>query len=260
MSPETERNLERAMALEAFANAKYTRFAACARMNENPDLASLFQTTADLDRIAHFRKEFDFVYAPCGDAENLQSAISDKDSVIEMYSEFMRQAEAAARKHGVNFPTLNAAFSDLTSYFHGDFDAVIALGNGLCNLQRMEDIEMALRSMHACCRRGGICVVGIKDFEAIKRNGERFHGHRIVDRDGIRTILFEVWDFEDPMLISTAYVVSHPQDDQPASVRRAQTREYMLCESDLRRLAVTVGFARVLRLDHPNEAAYALRK
>ena len=56
MSPETERNLERAMALEAFANAKYTRFAACARMNENPDLASLFQTTADLDRIAHFRK------------------------------------------------------------------------------------------------------------------------------------------------------------------------------------------------------------
>jgi rubrerythrin len=95
MSPETERNLERAMAFEAFATAKYTRFAACARRNENPDLASLFQATADLDRIAHFRKEFDFVYAPCDDAENLQSAISDKDSVIEMYSEFMRQAQAA---------------------------------------------------------------------------------------------------------------------------------------------------------------------
>jgi SAM-dependent methyltransferase len=172
----------------------------------------------------------------------------------------LREAEAAAREHGVNFPTLKAAFSDLSSYFHGDFDAVIALGNGLCNLQRMEDIEMALRSMHACCRLGGICLVGIKDFEAIKRDGERFHAHRIVDRDDMRTILFEVWDFEDPVLISTAYLVCHPHDDQAASVRSAQTREYMLHETELRRLAEAVGFAEVLRLDHPNEAAYVLHK
>jgi rubrerythrin len=95
MSPQTEKNLERAMAIEAFAHAKYARFAASARMNENPDLASLFQSTADLDRIAHFRKEFDFAYAPHSDVENLESAIKDKASVIDMYSEFMRQAEAA---------------------------------------------------------------------------------------------------------------------------------------------------------------------
>src|SRR6266566_191149 len=130
MSPETERNLERAMALEAFANAKYTRFAASARMNENPDLASLFQTTADLDRIAHFRKEFDFVYAPGDDAENLQSAISDKDSVIEMYSEFMRQAEAAGdysaaalfdsvrRDEMVEIRGLREAFDEIRSESH----------------------------------------------------------------------------------------------------------------------------------------------
>lgn len=95
MSPQTEKNLETAMAVEAFAHAKYARFAASARINDNPDLASLFQSTADLNRIAHFRKEFDFAYAPRGDVENLESAIKDKASVIEMYSEFMRQAEAA---------------------------------------------------------------------------------------------------------------------------------------------------------------------
>jgi len=94
MSPQTERNLEKAMALEAFANAKYTRFAACARRNENPDLARLFQIAADMDRSVHFRREFDFAHMPCDDAENLQAAISDKDAVIAMYSEFIRQAEA----------------------------------------------------------------------------------------------------------------------------------------------------------------------
>ena len=95
MSPQTELNLEKAMAVEAFANAKYTRFAACARKNDNPELARLFQTTADLDRAAHFRREFDFAHLPCDNAENLQSAINDKESVIAMYSEFIRQAEAA---------------------------------------------------------------------------------------------------------------------------------------------------------------------
>jgi rubrerythrin len=56
MSPQTEKNLERAMAIEAFGHAKYARFAATARMSKNPDLASLFQSTADLDRTAHFSK------------------------------------------------------------------------------------------------------------------------------------------------------------------------------------------------------------
>jgi hypothetical protein len=34
----------------------------------------------------------------------------------------------------------------------------------------------------------------------------------------------------------------------------------MLYEAELRRLAEAVGFAEVLRLDHPNEAAYALQR
>jgi glycine/sarcosine N-methyltransferase len=170
----------------------------------------------------------------------------------------LAEAETAAREHGVHFPVLNARFVDLASYFDGDFDAVIALGNGLCNLEHVDEIDQALRSMRACCRDGGVCVVGIKDFEAIRRQGERFHGHGIVDRDGARTILFEVWDFQDPTLVSTAYVVEDPSNEQCATVRRAQTREYMLHEDELRALALAAGFRLVRRLDHPTEAAFAL--
>jgi glycine/sarcosine N-methyltransferase len=172
----------------------------------------------------------------------------------------LHEAETTAREHGVSFPMLNVRFAELTSHFRGDFDAVIALGNGLCNLARVEDIESALGAMHTCCHPSGICLIGIKDFEAIKRDSERFHGHRIVDRDGTRTILFEAWDFEDPTLISTAYLVSHPCNGERATVRWAQTREYMLHEEELRRLAEVVGFREVLRLDHPSEAAYALQR
>lgn len=58
MSPQTKRNIGKAMAFEALASAKYTRFAACARTNDNPELAGHFQTIAGIDRTAHFRKEF----------------------------------------------------------------------------------------------------------------------------------------------------------------------------------------------------------
>lgn len=170
----------------------------------------------------------------------------------------LREAEIMARKFGVSFPMLNARFADLTSFFDGDFDAVIALGNGLCHLPRPDEIEQALLSMRACCRAGGVCLIGIKDFETIDRHGERFHAHRILERDGIRTLLFEVWDLEDPILVSTAYVVQHALDEDSTTVRRAQTREYMLHESELRALASKAGFRRVRRLKHPSEAAYAL--
>lgn len=170
----------------------------------------------------------------------------------------LRQADITAREHGVKFPTLNTAFADLSSHFQGDFDAVITLGNGLCNLERPEDIEQALRSMYVCCRSGGVCLVGIKDFEAIKGDSERFHGHQIVDRDDARTILFEAWDFQDPVLVSTAYVVTHPRERGEATVRSAQTREYMLHEAELRTLAGAAGFMEIRRLDHPNEATFAL--
>jgi SAM-dependent methyltransferase len=172
----------------------------------------------------------------------------------------LRQAATTARAHGVDFPLLNAGFADLSAHFRGEFDAVIALGNGLCNLEHVEDIEGALRSMHLCCRPGGICLIGIKDFEAIKRAGERFHGHRMEDLDGIRTILFEVWDFEDPLLISTAYLVRDPQNGEQPTVRLAQTHEYMLYEAELRRLARVVGFKQMCRLEHSSEAAYALHR
>jgi hypothetical protein len=170
----------------------------------------------------------------------------------------LRQAQTTAREHGVRLPLMKVRFGDLDSYFHGDFDAVIALGNGLCNLARVDEIAQALRSMQACCRTHGVCLVGIKDFEEFKRLGERFHGHRIVERGETRTVLFEVWDFEDPTLISTAYLVQHASNETSPTVRCAQTREYMLYEPELRELALAAGFRQVRRLNHPNEAVFAL--
>lgn len=135
MSPQTKQNIEKAMAVEALASAKYTRFAACARANENPEVARLFQIAADIDRTAHFRKEFDLDTGPCDDRENLESAIEDKEWLIEMYGEFVRQAEAA-----------------------GDFDTAL-LFDGI----RQDELLQAGRFRHALdeLRAGSRCAQGL---------------------------------------------------------------------------------------------------
>lgn len=135
MSPQAKHNIEKAMAVEALASARYLRFAACARTHENPELARLFQIAADIDRTAHFRKEFDLDVTPCDDRQNLESAIEDKESLIEMYGEFVRQAEAA-----------------------GDYDTAL-LFDGI----RQDELLQAGRFRHALdeLRIGSRCAQGV---------------------------------------------------------------------------------------------------
>jgi rubrerythrin len=95
MSPETKNNLRTAMEAEAFAYAKFARFAACARMHQNLGVASLFQTVADEERIHHFSMEADLASAAGSDVDSLDDAISDISKQITMYEDFAAQASTA---------------------------------------------------------------------------------------------------------------------------------------------------------------------
>jgi len=109
-----------------------------------------------------------------------------------------------------------------------------------------------------CCRPSGMCLIGIKDFRRLRQEGERFHGHSIADRDAERTILFEVWDFEEHHLLVHAFILQGARDARHWPARVAQTREYMLLEEELRTLATTAGFISVTPLDHPSELVFSL--
>lgn len=94
MSPQTKRNLKTAMQNEAFSQAEYLRFAARARMNENWDLAQLFQTAADNDRTEHFGKEAEVACLVADDSENLRCAIAEKRTAAATYGRFAKEATA----------------------------------------------------------------------------------------------------------------------------------------------------------------------
>lgn len=169
----------------------------------------------------------------------------------------LEQARAQACRLGLALSFHQLAFIDLPGSLPAPFDAVIALGNGLCHQERREDIVSALHAMRLCCRPGGLCLVGIKDFDTARRDRVRFHGRTVRDDGGERTIFFEVWDFDDPILVCRAY--SMRGGENAWAVVCAETREYMLGGDDLATAAREAGFTAVTRLDHPCEAVYALR-
>ena len=222
--------------------------------------ADMEREGAWLDRVLHSVGARTVLDASCGAGRQSIPlarrgyAVTGADPSEAMLAEARRSASDA----GVQLSLRRAAFADLLPALGGTaYDAVIALGNGLCNQELREQVLQSLTVLCSCCREGGICLVGIKDFDAIKRDRTRFHAHRILDDGEERRLLFEVWDFEDPILVCGAF--SLQSADGEWSVRRAETREYMLCSGELRALAARAGFTSVERLDHPCEAVYLLR-
>ncbi len=94
MTRRTKQNLDAAMQSEAFTHALYLRFAARARMHRNWQLARLFQTIADTERIKHFAEGADLAGLVSNDAENLRYALNEKRAQAAMCGRFATQARA----------------------------------------------------------------------------------------------------------------------------------------------------------------------
>ena len=94
MKPGTVQNLSIAMQSEALAHAKYSRFAARARMEGEWEVARTFQDIADSDRTEYFAKEAELIGLGPDTGKNLRTAIEDHADQVKMYTRFKDAAAA----------------------------------------------------------------------------------------------------------------------------------------------------------------------
>lgn len=81
---------------EAFATLKYELFAAKAKADGHPELAKLFQQTADVERTEHFAEHAKLAGLVGTDAQNLGDAIGGENyETTKMYQDMAARAEAA---------------------------------------------------------------------------------------------------------------------------------------------------------------------
>lgn len=92
MNSRTRNNLITAMNCDATDAAKYSRFAVRARMDENWELASVFQESADIDRAEHFPSEAELEGIISDSPDNLRTAVDTERTEAAMLSKFAEQA------------------------------------------------------------------------------------------------------------------------------------------------------------------------
>lgn len=174
--------------------------------------------------------------------------------------EMLAEGEKLAERHDVSVAWIVSDFEGLPSRITDQFDAVIAMGNGLSHCGTRESVARALASLRRCCTPGAACVIGIKDFDHLQDAGTQSHDFGCRDENGITSHLTQTWEVDGSQLICrTTLRQTDSVSGRVQSVQQAETREYMLGSAELRDMAVEAGFRSVTPLAHPGEAVSLLR-
>jgi SAM-dependent methyltransferase len=132
---------------------------------------------------------------------------------------------------------------------HGrTFDVVLCADNALPHLLTDDDILHALREFRRCTAPGGICLVSVRDYDAIDLRTQRLHPHGLREADGARWILFQAWDPRPPLYEVSLYVVEDRGADG-VETRVMRSTYYALSLPRLTELMREAGFDDVRRLD-----------
>ena len=96
IKPQTKQNLEAAMHGEAYAHLKYKAYADAARKNGHPELARVFDETANIEANEHFASEAGALGLAKSERANLLDSMAGEHyENTKMYVKFAKQAEAA---------------------------------------------------------------------------------------------------------------------------------------------------------------------
>lgn len=169
------------------------------------------------------------------------------------------QAQQLAAERGVSIVWLLSDFESLPLSLTGGFDAVIALGNGLCHCPTRDAVLRALMALCRCCVPGGVCLIGIKDFDRIRLERLARLECEGCDSGDIRSELTQTWEYQDPVLVCRTTLWRRDRaSGRVQTAISAWTREYMLGAAELWLLAAEAGFRSVERVEISGEAVYLL--
>ena len=158
--------------------------------------------------------------------------------------------EADARGLSVQFSV--ADMREASDHHARSFDAVIACDNSVPHLLTDADILRAFEQFHDALAPDGLCVVSVRDYDALERGGVTVHPYGAHEADGVRYVLLQVWEWaggtDATHYDTTMYVIEHPSDGRPV-VSASRGTYYAVPIPALCDLMERAGFEGVERLD-----------
>ena len=148
---------------------------------------------------------------------------------------------------------LEIAFSvaDMRQAFdeHGQqFDIILAADNSVPHLLSDDDILLAFKQVYNGCRPGGGCIISVRDYENEDRTSPQVRPYGLRVEQGVRYLIFQVWEFDGPIYEISMYVVEDDGTSAPKT-HVMRTHYYAVGTGRLMALMEQAGFESVQKLE-----------
>ncbi|MEO1147121.1 MAG: class I SAM-dependent methyltransferase [Cyanobacteria bacterium J06638_22] len=162
--------------------------------------------------------------------------------------EIERAKEAAQlRDLSINFSVCD--MREVYRHHQAQFDVVISCDNSIPNLLNDEEILKALKQIYACTRRGGGCLLTMRDYDKEARGTGLVKPYGIREAAGKRYFVFQVWDFEGEIYDVSMYFIEEDRQSGTANTHLMRSRYYALSPNRLMQLMEAAGYTSITRLD-----------
>jgi SAM-dependent methyltransferase len=160
----------------------------------------------------------------------------------------IERARREAQKHSLDIPFTVADVRQLYAHHRRQFDAVLSCDNALPHLLTDAELLLAFEQLFACTRPGGGCLISVRDYDREERAGVQVKPYGIRVEEGVRYLVFQVWEFHGPIYDMALYFVED-RGGSDCPVRVVRTQYYAVGTERLLELMSQAGFVEVRRID-----------
>jgi SAM-dependent methyltransferase len=121
--------------------------------------------------------------------------------------EAVARTRAAAAQRGLALAVRVADIRTLRQVHQQQFDVVLACDNAMPHLLSDAALLEGLRQFSQCIRPGGGCILSVRDYAALPREGVQFVPRLTHATPEGRTVLFDIWVFDGDCYDMTTYIV-----------------------------------------------------
>ncbi len=160
----------------------------------------------------------------------------------------IERAEQEAKVRGLSIAFSVADMRGAYNHHKRQFDLVISCDNAVPHLLTNEDILTAFRQMFECTRPGGGCIISVRDYENEDLTKTQVKPYGIREEDGVRWVLFQVWEPKGRTYDLTIYFVEDRGGSQ-CQTHALRSTYNTIGIPKIRDLMSQAGFVDVNRLD-----------
>jgi len=135
----------------------------------------------------------------------------------------------------------------LSSYSSSFADVLLACDNAIPHLSNEEEIRKAFRRFHEVLKPGGLCVISVRDYAAMKHEGVQLVPFGVRRKGADRIAVYQVWEWEGDHYQLHMYFTFDKGERVETKVFR--TRYFAVSIERLIALATEAGFLAVERVD-----------